>query len=138
MSVDESKPIASPESGVSPKSQPVTKSSDYFNLERQQNDTVRHLEVIDRDPLKPAVTFETGNQDKEAPFPENASATTPEEITSSTSSSAATSRKGSIANVTFRAPYNPSLPQGLKKPHGGRRIREASPPHRRSVDFICS
>jgi hypothetical protein len=41
------------------------------------------------------------------------------------------SRTASIASVHFRQPRDPALPQGVKKPHGGHRIRDASPPHRR-------
>ncbi|KAI1428543.1 hypothetical protein F5Y12DRAFT_711178 [Xylaria sp. FL1777] len=133
MSGDKSTPVVSPESDVSPKSQPTPKG-DYFSLARKQkpvavNDTNRST-CVSHTETKHLVTFNVGNHAKETENTGDASATTPGETASSSGSSAPNSRKGSLGNVTFRAPHNPSLPQGLKKPHGGNRIREASPPHR--------
>ncbi|KAI0115776.1 hypothetical protein GGR51DRAFT_502067 [Nemania sp. FL0031] len=135
MSNDTPTPVVSPESDVSPRSQPTAKG-DYFSLSRKQ-DAVAVVDPANRAACAPPVqskhlvTFDVGTQAKEADNTGDASATTPGETASSSGSSAPNSRKGSLGNVTFRAPTNPSLPQGLKKPHGGSRIRDASPPHRR-------
>jgi hypothetical protein len=40
-------------------------------------------------------------------------------------------RKSSTSSVTFRAPRNPSLPQGSQKQTDATRIRASSPPHDR-------
>jgi hypothetical protein len=135
MSGDEPTQVASPESDVSPRSQPTPKKRDYFSLEKKHSIAATdHANRITRASFpgtKQLVTFDVGQQGKEIDNTGDASATTPGETASSSGSSAPNSRKGSLGNVTFRAPHNPSLPQGLKKPHGGSRIREASPPHRR-------
>lgn len=134
MSNDTPTPVASPDSDVSPRSQPTPKG-DYFSLtKRQEPVAIDHAKRVVCAPhvqTKHLVTFSVGNHGKEADNTGDASATTPGETASSSGSSAPNSRKGSLGNVTFRAPKNPSLPQGLKKPHGGSRIRDASPPHRR-------
>ncbi|KAJ2991726.1 hypothetical protein NUW58_g2417 [Xylaria curta] len=135
------KPVVSPESDVSPKSQPMAKR-DYFSLAKKQQpgaiDDAKH--IITRASYiqtKHLVAFDVGDQGKETDNTGDCSATTPGETASSSGSSAPNSRKGSLGNVTFRAPRNPSLPQGLKKPHGGSRIREASPPHRRFESHVA-
>ncbi|KAI1757409.1 hypothetical protein F4782DRAFT_525222 [Xylaria castorea] len=141
MSSNTPKQVASPESDVSPRSQPTVKG-DYFSLARKQvsvavaaDDEAKRTTRVPGVQTKHPVTFDVGNQGKETENTGDASATTPGETASSSGSSAPNSRKGSLGNVTFRAPQNPSLPQGLKKPHGGSRIRHASPPHRSSHDW---
>jgi len=142
MSVDETNPIASPESDISPKSQTTPRKNDYFSLEKkEQPDAAGHADGNTCTPKvsgenKQNVTFEVGSQARETDNTGDASATTPGETTSSSGSSAPNSRKGSLGNVTFLAPNNPSLPRGQKKPHGGSRIRDASPPYRRLVDYF--
>ncbi|TGJ85629.1 hypothetical protein E0Z10_g3164 [Xylaria hypoxylon] len=141
MSGDKSKPVASPESDVSPKSQPTPKG-DYFSLAKKKQEPVT-VDVANRATHAPhieakhLVTFRVGTHGREIDNTGDASATTPGETASSSGSSAPNSRKGSLGNVTFRAPHNPSLPQGLKKPHGGSRIRDASPPHRRFESHVA-
>ncbi|KAI1203741.1 hypothetical protein F5X97DRAFT_317757 [Nemania serpens] len=126
--------VASPESDVSPCSQSTVKG-DYFSLAKTQAPTA--IDDAQRNTCtslvraRPPVALVIGNQGRETDNTGDASATTPGETASSSGSSALDSRKGSLGNVTFQAPHNPSLPQGLKKPHGGSRIRDASPPHRR-------
>ncbi|KAI1162306.1 hypothetical protein F5B18DRAFT_652783 [Nemania serpens] len=134
MSDDKPAPVASPESDVSPSSQ-ATVRGDYFSLAKTTPKPVATGDARPNTCVPPAharhpLAFEVGNQGRETDNTGDASATTPGETASSSGSSAPESRKGSVGYVTFRPPDNPSLPQGLKKPHGGTRIREASPPHR--------
>ncbi|KAI3343655.1 hypothetical protein F4824DRAFT_493909 [Ustulina deusta] len=140
MSGDKSKPVVSPESDVSPKSQPKSKG-DYFSLARKQAPVavghINRTSCASHIETKHHITLAAGKHAKETDNTGDASATTPGETTSSSGSSAPNSRKGSLGSVTFRAPHNPSLPQGLKKPHGGSRIRDASPPHRRFESHVA-
>ncbi|KAI1457157.1 hypothetical protein F4805DRAFT_202516 [Annulohypoxylon moriforme] len=135
--------LRSPGEGVSPKSQSTLKKTDYFNLEKKPTPTspvsapdsqnssgkstpraesARTAIVVDAKGKAKEIIESTGDA---------SATTTPGETASSTGSSGPPSRKGSISSVTFAPPRNPSLPQGLKKPHAGSRIRAASPPHRR-------
>ncbi|GAP86535.1 putative universal stress protein [Rosellinia necatrix] len=140
MSGDELKPVVSPESDASPTSQPITKG-DYFSLAKRRapttdDDAERSLRTP-RAHAKNPVSFDLGSRGRDMDNTGDASATTPGETASSSGSSAPNSRKGSLGNVTFRAPQNPSLPQGLKKPHSSRRIREASPPYRKFESHVA-
>ncbi|GAW24275.1 hypothetical protein ANO14919_138580 [Xylariales sp. No.14919] len=143
MSGDKSKLVVSPESDVSPKSHPTPKG-DYFSLAKKKQepatvavDVTNRITHAPHAETKHPVTVHIRNHGKETDNAGDASATTPGETASSSGSSAPNSRKGSLGNVTFRAPHNPSLPQGLKKPHGGSRIRDASPPHRRFESHVA-
>ncbi|KAL7627154.1 hypothetical protein AAE478_003930 [Parahypoxylon ruwenzoriense] len=137
MSGDIPTPVRSPESDVSPKSQPTPRKADYFALEKKGSSSSSlntpqssSQSITPRFELAQRAVFDLKGKGKE--IVENtgdASATTPGETASSTGSSGPPSRKGSISSVTFAPPRNPSLPQGLKKPHAGSRIRAASPPH---------
>ncbi|KAI0476951.1 hypothetical protein F4859DRAFT_68895 [Xylaria cf. heliscus] len=145
MSDNTPKQVASPGSDVSPRSQPTAKS-DYFSLTRKQksvaaaDDKAKRTICVPHAQTKHPATFDAGSQGKETDNTGDASATTPGETASSSGSSAPNSRKGSLGNVTFRPPQNPLLPQGNKKPHGGSRIRHASPPHRRllKTERVCA
>ncbi|KAI5928434.1 hypothetical protein F4810DRAFT_705376 [Camillea tinctor] len=134
-------PVKTPGSDVSPGSQPTPKKFDYFSLERRK--TAR-TSSAKGSPGGVAATEARVTNDakdksklKETENTGDASATTPGETGSSSGSSEPPSRKDSISSVTFRAPRNPSLPQGLKKPHGGSRIRDASPPHRSRMRWLA-
>ncbi|KAI2613297.1 hypothetical protein GGR54DRAFT_643093 [Hypoxylon sp. NC1633] len=133
-------PVRSPGSDVSPKSQPFSKKSDYFTLEKKSSLTTGadspqgSAKSTPRAGPAERVGVVVDVKGKGRETMENtgdASATTPGETASSTGSSGPPSRKGSISSVTFAPLRNPKLPQGLKKPHAGSRIRAASPPHRR-------
>jgi hypothetical protein len=157
MSEDKLTPVPTPGSGISPKSHPTSKPQDYFTTDQMlQNETstTSTTSTISSDASSdhgpgsnhPAFT-EAGvpvhmvldavdkiggkANEKEVENDSDASATTPGEVPSPGSTSEPPSRKTSFSSVTFRHPRNPALPQGMKKPHGGSRIREASPPHRR-------
>ncbi|KAI1640164.1 hypothetical protein F4809DRAFT_518641 [Biscogniauxia mediterranea] len=141
MSGGKGTPERTPGSDVSPGSQPTPKKFDYFSLERRKTARASSAKTSPSGVAATEAQVTTCNDAKdksklkETENTGDASATTPGETGSSSGSSEPRSeppsRKDSISSVTFRAPRNPSLPQGLKKPHGGSRIREASPPHRR-------
>ncbi|KAI8963525.1 hypothetical protein F5Y11DRAFT_142249 [Daldinia sp. FL1419] len=127
----------SPESDISPKSQPSSKKTDYFSLDKRtsplsgSSSTQNSARSTPRPSLLQRAATEPKIRVKEtAESTGDASATTPGETASSTGSSGPPSRKASISSITFAPPRHPSLPQGLKKPHAGNRIRAASPPHR--------
>ncbi|OTA89573.1 hypothetical protein M434DRAFT_34254 [Hypoxylon sp. CO27-5] len=128
----------SPDDNVSPKSQPTPKKTDYFTIEKKPSPVPSADSSQSSGKSTPrAQSAQQSATDLKSKGKEivestgDASATTPGETASSTGSSGPPSRKGSISSVTFAPPRNPSLPQGLKKPHAGNRIRAASPPHRR-------
>ncbi|KAI1862736.1 uncharacterized protein JN550_010073 [Neoarthrinium moseri] len=135
-------PLQSPESGVSPKSQPTPKQADYFPGDKQPETTTAPGDDSDDLPehteagasiieVAAGAQLDTKGKDKEMDNDSDASATTPGDTAPSPgSSSEPPSRKMSISSVTFRQPSNPSLPQGLKKkPLDAARRRDASPPH---------
>ncbi|KAI1803561.1 hypothetical protein F4811DRAFT_553792 [Daldinia bambusicola] len=132
-------PVRSPESDASPKSQPPSsKKTDYFSLDRKTSPFSRSASAQNSAKSTPraglvqrAVVEPKGKGKETAESTGDASATTPGETASSAGSSGPPSRKASISSITFAPPRHPSLPQGLKKPHAGSRIRAASPPHRR-------
>ncbi|KAI1171371.1 hypothetical protein F4777DRAFT_57494 [Nemania sp. FL0916] len=132
MSHGKSKPLVRRESGLSSKLH-TTAKGDYFSLLRKHGpagvNTAKRIASAPQPQPKPPVALNIGNignRAKEVDNTGDASATTPGETASSSSSSVPASRKSSLCSVSFRPPMNPSLPQGLKKPHGGNRIREAS------------
>lgn len=150
-------PVQSPESDVSPKSQPTPKGADYFahrpkktSLESEPTGEASDVHTETNPPqtqpgFESAATQQVrtgGNaidvkgKGKEIEIPADASATTVGDSTSSNGSSEPPSRKASVSSITFLAPRNPSLPQGNKRPHGAVRIRGASPPHRRLVNVF--
>ncbi|KAI0851650.1 hypothetical protein F5Y00DRAFT_259138 [Daldinia vernicosa] len=129
-------PVRSPESDVSPRSQPSSKKTDYFSLDKRTSPLSRSSSARDSAKstprtslVQPAATESKGKGKETAESTGDASATTPGETASSTGSSGPPSRKASISSISFAPPRHPSLPQGLKKPHAGNRIRAASPPH---------
>ncbi|KAI0393092.1 hypothetical protein F5Y17DRAFT_325005 [Xylariaceae sp. FL0594] len=141
MSVDETNPTGCPESGLSPKTQttqPTPEKHDYFSLtKKRRSNAAGHVQAKTSMSTpkatganNPNIVLDLGARVRETDNTGDASASTPGETTSSSSSSAHDSRKGSLTNITFLTPTNPSLPRGQKKPHGGSRIRDASPPHR--------
>ncbi|OTB17712.1 hypothetical protein K445DRAFT_20182 [Daldinia sp. EC12] len=134
-------PVRSPEGDVSPKSQASSKKTDYFSLNKRtsplsgSSSTQNSAKSTPRASLVQRAVAEPKGKGKEtAESTGDASATTPGETASSAGSSGPPSRKASISSITFAPPRHPSLPQGLKKPHAGSRIRAASPPHRRLLE----
>jgi hypothetical protein len=130
--------LRTPESDISPKSQPVQKQKDYFTHQKKDSGAVLPMRPDSgAQPVQGEASrrpeLESHGKDKEADNDSDASATTPGETAPSPgSSSEPPSRKMSISSVTFRQPANPALPQGIKKkPLDARRRRAASPPHRR-------
>ncbi|CAJ2505995.1 Uu.00g001250.m01.CDS01 [Anthostomella pinea] len=133
--------VRSPASGVTPK--PIPEKSDYFAAEKKQpglppdaNSGVG-VGAPRADAERRVLIVDAKGKGKEVENTGCAMATTPGEAASSSGSSEPPSRKGSLGGVTFQALRNLSLPQGLKKPHGGTRIREASPPHRRFESHVA-
>ncbi|RYP69376.1 hypothetical protein DL770_008259 [Monosporascus sp. CRB-9-2] len=145
----DSTPVRSPNSGVSPKSQPTAKGIDYFahrpkrtspgttgdsSTARTDSSSPRNSSQEEVTATQQAETNENAphvkGKRKEVEIPADASATTAGDSESSNNSSGPSSRKASVSSITFLAPRNPSLPQGNKRPHGAGRIRGASPPHR--------
>ncbi|KAI1144348.1 hypothetical protein F5Y05DRAFT_24593 [Hypoxylon sp. FL0543] len=127
----------SPDDNVSPRSQPSSKKTDYFTIEKKPSSVPSADSSQSSGKTTPraqasrqSATDVKGKGKEVVESTGDASATTPGETASSTGSSGPPSRKGSISSVTFAPPRHPSLPQGLKKPHAGSRIRAASPPHR--------
>ncbi|RYP31805.1 hypothetical protein DL767_005536 [Monosporascus sp. MG133] len=152
----DSTPVRSPDSGVSPKSQPTTKGVDYFAHRPKKpspgttgdSSTARTYSSSPRNGSQEEATAtqrEETNENaphvkgkrKEVEIPADASATTAGDSASSNNSSGPSSRKASVSSITFLAPRNPSLPQGNKRPHGAGRIRGASPPHRRFESHVA-
>lgn len=147
-------PVQSPESDVSPKSQPTPKGADYFahrpkqtsseskptsetpdartETNPPQTEPESESIVTQKDETSGKVVDVKG-KGKEVEIPADASATTVGDSASSNGSSEPPSRKASVSSITWLAPRNPQLPQGNKRPHGAVRIRGASPPHRRLV-----
>lgn len=130
--------LRTPESGVSPKSQPTSAQKDYFT--HQKKDSGAELPTRPENEVQPvrgqasaSMELKSHGKDKEVENDSDASATTPGDTAPSPgSSSEPPSRKMSISSVTFRQPNNPALPQGIKKkPLDAIRRRAASPPHRR-------
>ncbi|KAI0816614.1 hypothetical protein GGR55DRAFT_245871 [Xylaria sp. FL0064] len=80
MSGDQSTPVVSPESDVSPKSQPTLKG-DYFSLTRKQKpvaaDDASRAPGASHGETKHLVAFRVGNHGKETDNTGDASATTP-------------------------------------------------------------
>ncbi|KAI1469210.1 uncharacterized protein F4812DRAFT_457751 [Daldinia caldariorum] len=136
-------PVRSPGSDGSPKSQPTsTKKTDYFSLDRRTSPLSRSASAQNSAKSTPhaglvqrAVAEPKGKGKETAESTGDASATTPGETASSAGSSGPPSRKASISSISFAPPRHPSLPQGIKKPHAGSRIRAASPPHRSSQGY---
>lgn len=131
MSGDTVTPVQSPESDISPRSQPTPQQS-YFDKAKREgpSDDGSSEGSSKHDVSRKPSNMGLEGERKEMDTMSDASATTPGDTAPSPSSTAPPSRKTSISSVTFRKPRT-TLPQGLKKPHGGSRIREASPPHRR-------
>ncbi|KAK7918110.1 universal stress protein family domain-containing protein [Apiospora marii] len=123
-------PVQSPASEVSPRSQPTPRRRDYFddvgrqasqpstpnNAHESNGESSSRAEV--KDDTSASSISTPGNETVPQPRP-------------GSSGPGPLSRKPSVSSVSFRQPHNPKLPQGLKKPHGSSRIRDASPPHRR-------
>ncbi|RYO92241.1 hypothetical protein DL764_008153 [Monosporascus ibericus] len=152
----DSTPIRSPDSGVSPKSQPTAKGVDYFAHRPKKTspgttDDSSAARTDSSSPRSPGQEEATATQQedtnenaplvkgkrKEVEIPADASATAAGDSASSNNSSGPSSRKTSVSSITFLAPRNPSLPQGNKRPHGAGRIRGASPPHRRFESHVA-
>ncbi|KAI5862302.1 hypothetical protein GGS23DRAFT_91943 [Durotheca rogersii] len=135
-------PVKRSESQVSPKSRQTATRSDYFTIEKKGGPSSgantpqsSSQSIASRFESAQRAVFDPKGKGKGKEATESTGdvcATTPGETGSSTGSSGPPSRKGSVSSVTFAPPRNPLLPQGLKKPHAGSRIRAASPPHRRS------
>ncbi|KAK8108806.1 universal stress protein family [Apiospora sp. TS-2023a] len=129
-------PVQSPTSDVSPRSQPTPRRRDYFdNAGRQAaqpstpnnahaNNGESSLRAEVKDDTSASSISTPGNETVPSPGAETAPSP-------GSSGPGPLSRKPSVSSVSFRQPHNPKLPQGLKKPHGSSRIRDASPPHRR-------
>ncbi|ORY69598.1 uncharacterized protein BCR38DRAFT_88722 [Pseudomassariella vexata] len=143
MSEDKLNSLQSPASNVSPRSQPMPKQKNYFESKKDGGSN----NAVAGAPLERTagggVIYEVGHVDlkgkgKDIDNTSDASATDPGDAAMSPGSRVPLSRKASVSSVTFRKPQDPALPQGAKKPHGGRRIRDASPPHRSfSTIFRC-
>lgn len=136
MSGDLSTPVQSPGSDVSPRTQPASKGADYFNpmkkLHGSSSSGSESKAAGQTEAGAPVHMVDAKCKDKEIDNISEASATSPGETMPSPGNSEPPSRKASVSSVTFRRPKNPSLPQGEKKGlHDGRRIRAASPPHRK-------
>lgn len=151
-------PVQSPESDVSPKSQPTPKGADYFahrpkqtsseskptsetpdartETNPPQTEPESESVVTQKDETSGKVVDVKG-KGKEVEIPADASATTVGDSASSNGSSEPPSRKASVSSITWLAPRNPQLPQGNKRPHGAVRIRGASPPHRRFESHVA-
>lgn len=145
-------PVQSPESDISPRSQPTPKGVDYF-AHRPKRTSPESEPAVGASDVRAETSpsqlesqpENTGSQQdkpggnavdvkgkgKEIEIPADASATTVGDSASSNGSSEPSSRKASVSSITWLAPRNPTLPQGNKRPHGAGRIRGASPPHRR-------
>ncbi|RYP43960.1 hypothetical protein DL768_009530 [Monosporascus sp. mg162] len=152
----DSTPVRSPDSGVSPKSQPTAKGVDYFahrpkkaspgttgdsstariNSSSPRSEGQEEATATQQEETNKNAPHVKGKR-KEVEIPADASATTAGDSASSNNSSGPSSRKASVSSITFLAPRNPSLPQGNKKPHGAGRIRGASPPHRRFESHVA-
>ncbi|RYP57556.1 hypothetical protein DL769_009407 [Monosporascus sp. CRB-8-3] len=152
----DSTPVRSPDSGVSPKSQSTVNDVDYFahrprktspgttgdsSTARTDSNSPRSEGQEEATATQPEETNENAphvkGKRKEVEIPADASATTAGDSASSKDSSGPSSRKASVSSITFLAPRNPSLPQGNKRPHGAGRIRGASPPHRRFESHVA-
>ncbi|KAI1334155.1 hypothetical protein F5Y15DRAFT_298014 [Xylariaceae sp. FL0016] len=148
MSGDLATPVRSPASDISPRTQPTASKPDYFSVDKMDSPMQTPDTNAGKGPSdggaapgesKRTITIvEAKSKGKEVENTGYASASTPGDTASSSGgSSVPPSRKNSLGNVTFRAPRNPTLPQGLKKPHGGTRIRDASPPHNRFEQHVA-
>ncbi|RYP66458.1 hypothetical protein DL771_007787 [Monosporascus sp. 5C6A] len=152
----DSTPVRSPDSGVSPKSQPTVKGVDYFahrprktnpgttgdsSTARTDSSSLRSEGQEEATATNPEETNENAphvkGKRKEVEVPADVGVTTTGDSASSNNSSGPSSRKASVSSITFLAPSNPSLPQGNKRPHGAGRIRGASPPHRRFESHVA-
>ncbi|KAK7753456.1 hypothetical protein SLS62_004531 [Diatrype stigma] len=151
-------PVQSPESDISPRSQPTPKGVDYF-AHRPKRTSPESEPAVDAPKVRaetspsqaeaqPDVpanqqdksggnTIDVKGKGKEIEIPADASATTVGDSASSRGSSEPSSRKASVSSITWLAPRNPTLPQGNKRPHGAGRIRGASPPHRRFESHVA-
>ncbi|KAH6661174.1 hypothetical protein BKA67DRAFT_77421 [Truncatella angustata] len=140
-----------PESNISPKTQPSREEDGYFpaspepgnadeddgpELPTQTESGAQIIEIRPGDKIPDLVRK---SKDDDLENDSDASATTPGDTAPSPgSTSEPPSRKMSISSVTFRQPTNPSLPQGLKKkPLDATRRRAASPPHRRFQSHVA-
>ncbi|KAK3322234.1 hypothetical protein B0H66DRAFT_601699 [Apodospora peruviana] len=122
----------SPNSDVSPRTRLPSSSADYFSQRPSSHKSPRApasfaatkgdgLKALKPDILSPLDGASTG-----------ASTTSVSDDSRRPSQSGSDrpttgSRKSSTASVTFRAPRNPSLPQGLPRKTDNRRLRESSP-----------
>ncbi|KAI1826220.1 hypothetical protein F4861DRAFT_537328 [Xylaria intraflava] len=131
------KQVISPECDVSPGRQPTSKDNNTATQAAIVAGDEGRSTRTSEDGTKQHVNFDVRKQAGETDKTSSASTATTGETSSTSGSSASNSRKGSLANVTFRPPDNPSLPQGLKKPHGGSRIRDASPPYRKFESHVA-
>ncbi|KAH8653505.1 hypothetical protein BX600DRAFT_81349 [Xylariales sp. PMI_506] len=135
----------SPGSDVSPGSQP-TRKHDYFTntslTKGKSSQGGAPSSAITEGGAAPAIAATVDGvdriADKDSDCDSNATATTPGDVAPSPdSNSDAPSRKTSISSVSFRPPRNQNLPQGIKKPHSQRRVRDSSPPHSRFESHVA-
>ncbi|KAK8076601.1 universal stress protein family domain-containing protein [Apiospora phragmitis] len=129
-------PVQSPASDVSPRSQPTPRRGDYFDDDGRQASQTNSPNNANKDNAGSSSRAEIKDDTSasSASTPGNETVPSPGAETAPSPGSSGPwplSRKPSVSSVSFRQPHNPKLPQGLKKPHGSIRIRDASPPHRR-------
>lgn len=145
MSGDKHLPVRSPEGAQPPRSKPAQQHHGYFDLGRKRrvlsngHAHAHSRAAPDASPASddtlangtPASVESPDHRSREKDGHNDHDESVASEIlTVSTPDSVPLTRETSMSSVTFRAPRI-TLPQGTKKPHGGRRIRDASPPHRR-------